>query len=172
MSINERRQVDVISQYNCHFFEVDTAQEYVEVQQPIIEDFSILRNGKGNGKFIKGDGFGLISLGIILPLGFEFYKASDDVGFLQTFNLKLVSGTGVIDIDNLFFPYENYELSMNIYYPESALTPDSFHITAIFNDSPKPQVSMLNVPSKLNGKKIYVPIWLKVEHTFPLEAII
>lgn len=165
----------------CPFFEVDNTQDYVLVEFPDTEPY-YMENADKKHIFHYGDNFNLLSIGVNMPLGFEYYSQVRDPGgnIYNTPYLILAlipPAPPYLEaefIPNRFsLPFGNYELSINQYIYTSLRFQGSEFFLVIRPPKSGVQeirISMLNVPDELNGKKFpYIP-FAKIEHSIPLES--
>jgi hypothetical protein len=170
MSLLEARKVQILSQKESSAsFTVNTGVGIESVD--LIANGGVLINGDNKSIFPNGDGIGLLSIGYKLPLSFEFYRTSSNTDFLSLIEVNLIedaTNTIILPIDKIFLPFENYEMSLGVFYKDSAFTGRNYRLYASFPTTPRPQISMFGVDTKLNGKTFYCPIFIKLEHTLSL----
>jgi hypothetical protein len=175
---------------NSPYFIVDNSRPSVEMLLPIVND-QYMVNANGVGDFNLCDNFTLLSLGVKMPLAFEFCGADAIVmpptpTRSEILPLRLIgrwgpnfTNTMTLNSGNILLPYENYEMSVNNYFDIPATWKTAFRINlwpTIFADYSNvdneypPNISMLNVPNSLNGKIFYITIFAKIEHTYDINA--
>ena len=167
------------------YFTVNTSVASVEIVLPSspLDTKVPMINSYGQAKFSRGDNFNLISLGLKLPLSFELVGEDALGGNPERMDMMCLSmvanvyGSGMFPVEHslgsgqIIVPYENYELSINSFFndPSVAFSGDFElvlwpHPYTYSGTAQNPKVSMLNVPSSLNGKKFYMSIFAKIEH--------
>lgn len=165
--------IDILAQDDTEAgtFTVDITKDSVPITWTDT-DLITLKTAENKYKFTYKDNFEILSVGIKLYLGFEYYE-SDYAGFkIPRLLLKIQNDTGSgydwKDLDNpkiLFMPFENYEYSIGI----KADIPDditgTFNLGAILAYT---DVSMFNVDSKFDGLTFHCSIFMKILHTIPL----
>jgi len=168
------------------YFTVNTSLNSVEIMLPPspLATLVPMINSYGQARFCKGDNLNLISLGLKLPLSFELVGEDAFEVNPERMDMMCLSmqanvyepgspnpvaknfGSGQIIV-----PYENYELSYNTFFndPSTSFNGDFEvvlwpHPYTYSGTAQNPKVSMLNVPTSLNGKKFYMSIFAKIEH--------
>jgi len=161
---------------NAFSFTVNTAVSFVNLVKTndgILERVS--SNAGIDAKFQDRDNFILLSIGCRLPLGFEFYP-NDNAGvynapFIDMYLKKAVALTTIIaNPPSIHLPFENYEISLGIFYEVPALG-EAFWIMPEFpsgGSGYNQRISMINVPASLNELTFKAPIFAKVLHTLPI----
>lgn len=166
----------------CLYFDVDNTVDYVVAVAPGAPP-TYAQNGTGKNIFQKGDSFRLLSCGFTLPESFTpFYNnafaiSSQLLGLiaygvtsgLTYYNPNWPSSQQVI-------PMENYELVVDSYFscvdsyriadPTKNLLTENFRLHLYMAYAP--YISMIGVPSSMNGKRFYIRPFIKVLHTLPL----
>ena len=172
------------------YFVVDNTKLSVPLILPSEANLYMI-NASGNGNFEAGDNFNLLSIGVKVPLSFEFTGADAIVSpatpqKAEVMPLKLQGfwGTNFEYVDRLnggqlLIPFENYEMSYNNFFDDPSrwkthfrlfLWPSKFAEYSQENPESPPNISMLTVPDSLNGKTFYITIFCKIEHTYPINA--
>lgn len=163
-------------------FTVDNTVDWVLVDFPPSTPLR-MQNSDEKKSFRPGDNFNILSVGVSLPLGFEFYSqvvtplGSDfNLPFLRLNLIGILPPNVIKDIvPNAYaLPFGNYELSINQYVNVLELYGEEPFSLAIRSPLPNDQeirISMLNVPDSLNGKIFPYIAFAKIEHTFELEVI-
>ncbi len=125
--------------------------------------------------FQATDHFRILSLGCLLPLGFQFYE-NDVAGSYRppklTLNAKIGGGgLTAIEPSTIWLPYENYELNLGSYNNlNPSVFSSTFSLHLSFDTGQGQKVSMIGVPDDLNGIEFRCPLYMKVEHTLPMIA--
>lgn len=161
------------------FFVVDNTQDFVLVEFPAVTP-SYMENADKKHIFHFGDNFNLLSIGVSLPLGFEYYSQVLVPGG-NVFNTPYLILALLIPVppytENLFIPnryslpFGNYELSINQYIYTSLQFQGVNFFVNIRPPLPAEQeirISMLNVPDELNGKSFPYSPFAKIEHSIEL----
>ena len=143
--------------------------------------YSVLQNASGNSVFRAGDNFSVQSVGYSLPEAFVMAKTpANSIKKSPSIILQLLLSTGslivhpVYGADGITVPMENYENVINSFLDVTQLNLSlSFKLWALLvGDSVTPvapRVSMLGVPSTLNGTVQNVTVFVKVLHNLPLQ---
>jgi hypothetical protein len=137
-----------------------------------------LMNSSRRTKFVKNDNLVLLSGGYYIPEGFTTtVKAvtSDTYPLFPEFQLIVrgeTSGGGALpglgELGSFIVPFENYEVSLNIFSDINGMAlGQNYKLEAYltFNDI---QISMVNVPTFLDGYTFHVYPFLKVLHNFAM----
>ncbi len=125
--------------------------------------------------FTATDHFQILSLGCVLPVGFQFWE-NDLAGSYRPAKLTLnakIGGGGLTAIEpsSLWLPYENYELNLGSYNNlNSSVFLNSFSLHCSFDTGQGQKISMIGVPDDLNGIEFRCPLYMKVFHTLPMEG--
>lgn len=151
----------------CGYFQVDTSQEYVNIQYDVN---AIFQNVDEKQLFIRGDNFQILSFMVQVPYCFRIWDG--EVGFkpLYTSLSYWEDEAGAIETNftELYIPFINYEMNQGNFYnfPTTKLK-KGFRLMARLNGNNK--ISMYNVPSEWHLKTFYTPIYIKIRHNLPLE---
>jgi hypothetical protein len=152
-------------------FTVNTSVNSVDVT--MLSGVNAFKNIVSSDTFQGGDNFTLLSAGYYIPEGFTMATPALTSAFAcPVLNLNLwdvVDGAPYIisPFMGIFLPMENYELSINHYANHANYITNPYQINLVnFQLDPvhKPQVSMQNVPSALNGTTQFITVFLKVIH--------
>jgi hypothetical protein len=155
-------------------FTVDVSAAYVEaVYTPAhdVPEFALV-NGGGLYTLNPADNFNIVSAGVSVPYPFSFYD--------EQFVIKLefyddetnpVTVPGFGDGNGLVFPFENYELPLDIFFsvPDNTMGTRQFGAQVLGRDGNPLKISMLNIPADLDTLTFNVSVFLKVIHNFPLS---
>jgi hypothetical protein len=167
----------------CPAFVVNNAVDYVAAVVP--GGPQTMQNPGVNTKFIAGDSFRLLSIGITFPESFTFWKnpvLSDDA-----FGYLLIAPFGVVAHDLYYYPnlpggmfyvpMENYETILDVYFdcrlainslhPGQTLLSEKYTLECLFGTSML-QVSMQGAPAAMNGKTFRLVPFIKIMHNFNL----
>lgn len=160
-------------------FTVDTALAEVPLAPGIDANlgFSLFENPVGLSIFQNGDNILVLSIGFVLPLGFELAESLTTGGkffspFITTRAEQYPSGAIITALPDLFMPLlNNYELSVGNWHDIQDVTPDDGfqiwgHLPVINTTILK--VSMVNVPVDFDESVFHVPAFIKVSHTLDL----
>ena len=170
-----------MSDGQCAFFVASNLVNSVELTVPAGDIAGQLRTIDDRNIFNFGENYIILSMGCLLPLSFQFWSVNDDarVGFSFWIN---EGGTVITNrqrrLEHIWVPFGSYEMSLGMYFPGSdfgeATIDDDFEIRAKFFDKGGnfPHISMLNLPDSLHEQKFYVPIFIKVLHTYGLGAVV
>jgi len=166
--------ISTLSNWGDHAatFTVNLAVAHVDITPAI--GTGLLSLSKFQNVLDWKDNFNLLSIGIILPNGFEFYENEDSV--TNDFFPPFVDLKYIRDTDSVVFPINparitlpsgNYELSINQFFEVNKDIKNAFSIIGRLADTaPKIQkISMINVPADLDGETFHIPIYAKIEHT-------
>jgi len=170
-------------------FTVDNTVNQVKLVIPAISG-AIMFNANGKKTFQAGDSFTILSMGAMFPFSFSTAFSYDNPTYPNPLNpqnhfqfpIILLTATNSVGANvvlpglengEIGLPFLNYELSIGQFIDsteiENAGKPDSFYISATFNRTIV-FVSMIGVPNSLNGLVLTVPIFIKIQHNFPLSA--
>ena len=157
---------------SCPFFTVNTSVDYVTCSLLSSPGKSFqFKDRQGSGKFVKGDNIVIESYGIKMPEQFAFYLGTSTapqlIPPLPTFDISL-SETVDPDFRQHLCGYVINE-SAEHFINALLVAPTSAYFE-LFLDSYVPyfNISMINVPGALNGKKINVLPFLKIRHNAPI----
>lgn len=166
---------------HCAYFVASNLVDSVELTIPAGNTAGQLRNIAGSNVFQYGENYIILSIGCILPLSFQFWNVNDDQrpGFSFWVNKK---GTNITNkqsrLNSIWIPFGSYEMSLGMFFPGHGygdpLIDTDFSLRAKFyykGVGGFPHISMLNLPASLHEQKFYVPIFIKVLHTYPLYDI-
>jgi hypothetical protein len=173
---------NVMTDGECAYFEADKDVDSVELSVLGGDASGILSNIAGHNVFQYGENYVVLSIGCILPLSFQFWDVDDSArtGFTFWVNEK---GTTIKNLqsrlNHIWIPFGSYEMSLGMYFPGHGYTDplidDDFQLRARFFDKGDlgnfPHISMLNLPESLDEQKFYVPVFIKVLHTYPLTSL-
>lgn len=173
-------QIDIMSHKaaaQMASFTVDITQPYVALSVPV-SPAGIMYNFTNLSFFRYLDHFQILSIGVRMPLGFEFYEVLTDIGelTLPTIDLTLRPNAGPIqplEPNGIKLPFEDYELNYGTYFNiiDTGLTVGTiYQLIFNFRRDFTHRVSMINVPSGLDGETFYIPIFAKILHTLTLIA--
>lgn len=180
--------IDILSPdlgHQPHFTPDTTAGvKTVDLSMPSITT-AVLYNHYGFSKFSKGDNIILLSMGLWLPENFSLASFAPAATGLTGLNLgayfrvatsdttyqNIATGNG-----SIYIPLENYENPIGAYidaqnFKTLAGVLDDFNLLAALavpNNTGTARISMLNVPTALNGIKQYCGLFVKVMHNLPL----
>jgi hypothetical protein len=157
-------------------FTIDTTQQDVAVTSLPAGHSLNMVNGAGNKTFPQGDNFNLLSIGVSLPYSFVASVAmsgANQYSPVIQFNYTKTGGGGGV-LPGLaggltILPFLNYELAIGQYIDVAGIL-DSFYLKGFFNAAGVPHVSMIGVPTTMNGQTFEIQIWMKIEHNLPLTA--
>jgi hypothetical protein len=137
-----------------------------------------LMNSSRRTKFRKNDNLILLAGGYYIPEGFTTtVKAatSDAYPLFPEFQIVVkgeTSGGGALpglgELGSFIVPFENYEVSLNIFSDINSMAlGQNYKLEAFlfFNDI---QISMVNVPTFLDGYTFHIYPFLKVLHNFAM----
>jgi hypothetical protein len=171
--------IDVLMQYDdaAYEFTVNTAASYVNLTQ--VNDGILSKVGTVSGienEFQERDNFVLLSIGVQLPLSFEFWP-NDNNGFfgpfIDLYYKRISAAPGVLNSfrpASVHVPFSNYEMSLGNFTIVPALG-ENFHLCF---QLPRAvggwiqRISMLNVPAELNELTFKAPVFAKIMHTLPM----
>lgn len=172
--------IDVLQHFYTHSasFVADKDVDYVELSIPAGDQMGELITNSGVSVFQEGENFIILSIGCVMPLSFQFWN--DDTylrnGAQLWFNQVGTANTRTLPrMPSIWFPFESYEMSLGMFFnPRNVEAPieTDFFLRAKFSevDGNFARISMLNMPESLNEKTFYVPIFMKVLHTYDLYA--
>ena len=157
-------------------FTVNLAADWVTVASPIGD--GILSLTDTINKFAFKDNLNILSMGVFLPFGFEFYEDTHDISgkFIPTYiesRILRVSDKAIfVLISRTNMPMENYELNLGIFIEPDTTIGERFYLSANLptDGDELIRVSMINVPAAFDEKVFHAPIFAKVEHTLAMEA--
>ncbi len=157
---------------NTAWFTVNTAVNFVPLT---IQPNGYLERADLKDTLQFKDPFIMLSVGAILPLGFEFYE-NDVVGDFRGVRIALgaedIGGGGGVALDPsvIYLPFGNYELSMGNYVqvPAGITDVNGYRISMVFDGGVGQNISMVNVPAALNGAIFHVPLFMKILHTLDM----
>jgi hypothetical protein len=181
--------IDVLSQTSAEsaYFETNTAVEKV----PLTYGSGKMYDANYMPALFSKDHFILLSMGVVLPLGFELYNVDYQppngepptglpiVGAyhneLPVIELSMVNDGETPEAANIFqklyLPFLNYELSIGKYFQvPNVVTALKYNIYANFLNTSLVYISMLGVPEALNEKIFQVPIFIKILHTLNMQS--
>lgn len=173
--------IDNLMQYGDAAFEftVNTAMSSVDITQVVGEDGILSKVGTVSGiedEFQEQDNFILLSIGVSLPLGFEFWPNDNNAffgPFIDLYYKRISAPSGVLNSfrpASVHIPFPNYELSLGNFTIVPSLA-ENFHLCFQFPRNVggwNQRVSMLNVPAALNELTFKAPIFAKILHTLPM----
>jgi len=157
------------------FFVTDKTAEKVSLQLPVFPA-GVLQTAEGYSEFQARDNIVLLSMGIVIPLGFELWDvdlappAEAPIGLPEiTLYYKSASLVNPDPFQRICMPFLNYELSLDKMYtiPATILTP--YELLARISPVHEVRISMLSMPEALDEKTFYCPVFAKIEHTLPLQ---
>jgi hypothetical protein len=159
--------LDVLSHYDDRAlqFTVNTAVPFVQASQPVILLAGVMSDKEGKYYFPAGDNFQIISLGFVLPMGFEIYKTEkigtgiEEPPALSVFAINRLNVIIPISPESVYVPFANYELNFGTFY--SGINQDVRIEMTVISDL---FVSMVGVPAALNGETFKMPVFAKVLH--------
>lgn len=143
-------------------FTVDISQPYVLVDEPFNGVF--MRTSHSDGIFDRGDNFNILSVGIKLPLGFEFSESQVDkqpsfLWFIREEDAPNASFS--LNPPSIYIPFPNYEMSVGTFINVEEST-SNFRIKSFMILL---RISMYNVDPALDGEVFKVQPFMKIEHT-------
>lgn len=164
--------IDILTQAGDASFKftVDTAVNYVDVVKTNDGEMSVCKTSGATKYFQWKDNPILLSMGCILPLGFEFWENADAIPdqFPPTVNIQFrgnPSGAIFFPTPRIYcLPWPNYEISLGQFHDLPTIN-EEFAIEMELSSSPAQRISMLNVPAALDEMTFYCPLFLKVMHT-------
>lgn len=172
--------IDVLMQYDdeAYEFTVNTAVNFVNLTQ--VNDGILSKVGTVSGienEFQEQDNFILLSIGVRLPLGFEFWP-NDNAGsffgpFIDLYYKRISAAPGVLNSfrpASVQIPFPNYEMSLGNFTIVPSLT-ENFYLCFQFPRNVggwNQRISMLNVPAALNEMTFKAPVFAKILHTLPM----
>lgn len=171
--------VDMMIQYGdeAATFTVNTAVDNVVVTTEAAD--GVLSLAGNFTKFAWKDSFNILSIGVLLPFGFEFYEYDNSVSSKYRppyVDMELLKGSdkspfGIIP-SRVNLPFENYEMNLGAFIVPQDAIGESFHFAAHLPSTGNEilKISMVNVPAVFNAKVFHCPIFAKIEHTLILEA--
>ena len=159
--------VDTLVQYGAqaYTFTVNTAVTKVECNQDPAGVENVLSIGGVFNTFQWKDNLILLSVGVILPLGFDFYpseRVSDSAKWPNYVGLswrKVSDGSEITFSPNRYNLFAaNYEQSIGAYLEPPDTVGENFQLVARMPDDlvEKTYISMLNVPAALEGEEFAV----------------
>lgn len=115
--------------------------------------------------FQAGDIVNLISVVLIYPQSFVPYRLNN--GISLSFEFRTVAGVLIAPLKpNAFYiPFSNYEINVNAL--QTLNIPQNYKIRAVLGGVAT-EVSMVGVPTVLNGADFELSVFAKIEHTLPL----
>lgn len=152
----------LITEYSeSSIFTVDLAEPYVTVNTA--GGNNRMKTSYSQGILNRGDNFNILSVGIKLPLSFEF--TDNQLDFRPAVNWILreeISGNNHQLIPpSIFIPFPNYEMSVGTFINVE----DAQEKFRIVGNVDGLRISMYDVPSDLDGQSFAVQPFLKIEHT-------
>lgn len=166
IEVDKMEIVEIVTQkdINVGQFTVNTGVDFVPITY-IPGNYGNLSNADGNSFIESGDNFEILSLGFTLPLSFEVYKTESgtpmDVPRIKL-GWKAAAGL-VVPLSNpaqYYLPLANYEYAIGKFV--NKVTTGKKIFCASFVDTV--YVSMVGVPTQLNGKTFSAPIFMKIKH--------
>lgn len=164
--------IDILSTFGdeSQFFTVNTAVKFVTLTASPSGD-GFLKTAEGKDTFQPGDNFILLSIGCLLPIGFEFYEWKAAVTTsLPNIHLKRKVGAGLMSFwvpNTIWLPFGNYELNMGVFF-EAPVDLLGFKLASDLTIAAA-RISMIGVPAALNTDEFRVPIFWKVLHTLAIQ---
>lgn len=164
---------------DCPNFTVNNAVDFVQVVNII--EFEFKACNLAASKFLRGDNFTVLSSGYFIPERFVLYSTQEVGGtnfsapILQLYGTVGGGSIPLLPFGNngqLKLPLPNYEISLGCTIDAEAnglIDPLGFILRGYFPtiiDSL--QVSMIDVPLALNGKKFNIVPFIKILHNFQL----
>lgn len=171
--------IDMMIQYGdeAATFTVNTAVDNVPVTTETAD--GILSLAGNFTKFAWKENFNVLSIGVLLPFGFEFYeyKNSGSNKYRPPYvDMELLKGSdktpfGIIP-SRVNIPFENYEMNLGSFIIPPDAIGESYHFAAHLPTTANEilLISMVNVPAAFNAKVFHCPIFAKIEHTLILVA--
>ena len=170
--------IDTLITENPWSFTADNTVDKVPLTYAVTE----MKSANNKKYFKNGDSFSVLSIGIIFPESFTLAKqiADETLLFYRATLLGKTSGLdyNIYALGNynaIYLPFENFEMALDVFvnvpdqvqvlHPAVKLNED-FSIET--NLSGVVNISMLGVPSTLNGKVFTVRNFMKVLHNLPL----
>lgn len=163
------------------FFTVDTAVGSVLLQPAVNATpggFARFQRADGNYSFQNGDNMLILSMGFVLPLGFELDESLDDTGdmispSIETRVEQTPSGAVITPLPKMFMPLlNNYEISIGNWHEIPDVDPDTgFELWGhlpVVGDILK--ISMVNVPADFDESIFHVPCFIKISHTLEIAG--
>lgn len=173
--------VDVLiaTRTNTPYFSVSLAapNKRVSVTDGLIPCF--MMNSSLKFYFQPGDNLTLINAGYYIPesfitteavipadpvFPFIYFKVYDSTATLK----GVLPGLG--DFGGIIMPFENYEGAYNIFSEVRSLYSTGKYQIACAMTFNSTMISMINVPSDLDGKTFYIYPFIKVVHTLPMVS--
>ncbi len=164
MAIIDLMQHDFV---NAASFTVDTtgpdSVSIVPIAAPVLSDYN------GNSAIPGGDNFTILSMGYVLPRGYEaFQNAAGNMSAHATMIVKPATDPA-LPLEpgpaGVLIPFGNYELSLGITQDVTLITAEAYELQFKLEGL---KVSMLNVPVSENGKVYKVPLFAKIAHTLKI----
>lgn len=175
--------VDTLVQYGdeADVFTVDSTVPYKNLTDG--GSNHVLSIGGVFNTFQWKDNIQLLSVGVILPLGFDFFPGNKLVTFEPWPNYIALEWRRASD--GVIFPFQpnrynlfaaNYESSIGTFLePPDDITPDAdnpenFQLVAQMpkGGDTETRISMINAPASLDESVFAAPIYIKVGHTLPM----
>jgi hypothetical protein len=129
--------------------------------------------------FQAGDNLLLLNAGYFIPESFcttEDMAPSDPVFPFLLFTVFDSAGVskgalpGLGDYGGIIVPFENYEGTYNVFCDVNSLYNTGKYKLSVVMTFNYTMISMINVPSDLDGKTFYIYPFIKVLHTLPMVA--
>jgi len=162
--VDKMRIVEIITNKGaaCGTITVNNAVDYV----PVVYaggTAGFLSNGAAANFLNAGDTMEILSMGYNVPLGFDVYNsvsgATKDTPIINIDGLNTLGVVSFLIDPSLFYmQFQNYEMAIGRVLSSTIKT----RLRASFFNTVN--ISMIGVPSTLNGKVFEVPIFLKIAH--------
>ena len=164
----------------CWYFDANTGGvASVTATSPVGNKY--LYNAAGNHRFLAGDSVRVISLGIILPEAFTFYKDTYPFPSMTVLPEGVTSGHDYFNPNfsagHQFIIGENFQQvtdaflackdSYDLIVPANNLNTENF-ILKLSHAYFTPKISMFGVDTAMNGVRFYITPFVQVAHSFPL----
>lgn len=144
------------------YFTVDTNAFNVPLVLP--NNYGLLKAGDDSSFIPAGNNINLISMGIIMPIGFNIFPASDNTYFYQKIELYWFPRNETKYFSNEYImPWTDYEMNINQFLPFGNNQSKDYQLYANFNIDNMPKISMLGVPKELDEMVFNVPIFVKIQ---------
>lgn len=149
----------------------------------------LIYNGEQGYKFVQGDNFIIGTFGLIMPLGFQLDKRTNPHISFSIYGYGLTSTAsypfkeiGADDILSLMYGImENYDTACDIFIDIQnqntvVVGPNTYNIKnerfalTLSIGYTGMEVSMVGVPTSLDGTTQYITPYLKVYHNFSLDV--